>query len=116
MTTSLHVQTGLKEGVLVARITTNSLSQYESGVVENEIAEAAPASGWRVVLDFSEVRFLASAGIGMVISVLRKCKDNKGALVVCGMGDDILNVMKMTKVNKLFTIVDDADAAIKKLK
>jgi len=115
MATSTHVSTTVEGGVLIANITTNSLSQYEAGVVETEIVKEAPRTNWRIILNFEPVQFLASAGIGMIISLHRQAKSHSGAIVVCNLANDIHEVMKMTRVDRLFPIVDSLEAAKKKI-
>jgi anti-anti-sigma regulatory factor len=39
---------------------------------------------------------------------------NKGKLVLHGLSDEILDVLKLTKLNKLLPIADSKDAAAKK--
>lgn len=113
MTESTHLRLELRNGVLVAQIKAESLSEYESGVVLREIEAHAPQAGWNVVLDMAEVRFMASSGIGMIISLMKSCKANKGKLAVCSITDEILSVLRLTKVDKLFNIRADVDNAIK---
>ncbi len=103
-------------GVMVLVIRSNSVNDYEAGVIEEAILEAGPGGGWRLALDFSEVAFLASAGIGMVITVHRACAKEKGKMVVFGLNKEIANVLKMCHLDKLFTITADRAKAVKKLK
>lgn len=104
MAEATHVRTDVERGVLVATITTNALSDYESRVVTDEIQREAPKGMWNVILDFAEVQFMASAGIGMILTLVHQAKAQKGKMIVCNLNSDIRDVLKMTKVDKLFTI------------
>lgn len=104
MAEATHVRTEVSRGILVATLTTNSLSDYESRVISDEIQREAPKGLWRVVLDFAQVEFMASAGIGMILTLVHQAKAQKGRIVVANLNDEIRQVLKMTKVDKLFTI------------
>lgn len=115
MAEATHVRTEVVGGVLVATLTTNSLSDYESRVVADEIQKEAPKGLWRVILDFAEVQFMASAGIGMILTLVHQAKAQKGRVVVCNLSPEIHQVLKMTKVDKLFTITPTVQEAKSKI-
>ena len=65
-----------------------------------------------VLLDFSRVNFMSSMGLGMLVRVNKRCKEYKISLRLCGISPDIMEVFKITGMNKLFDIHANADAAI----
>jgi anti-sigma B factor antagonist len=69
----------------------------------------------KIVLDCTKVSFLASAGIGMMIAMRKHCMDGGGQLVVCGLGKDIMDALRLTRVDKLLQIESDRSAALAKL-
>ncbi len=111
----MRVKTEVDSGVLIAAIKCASLSEYESGVVLQTVLEQAPAGCWRIALDFSDVTFLASAGIGMIVRLHRECINSGGRVAVFGLNDQLATVMKTTKMDKLFPIVHTREKAIRKL-
>jgi len=115
MAEATHVRTEVSKGVLVATLTTNSLSDYESRVVADEIQKEAPKGLWNIVLDFKQVEFMASAGIGMILTLVHGAKAQKGKIVVANLNDEIHKVLKMTKVDKLFTITPTLGEAMSKM-
>lgn len=78
-----------------------------------EIAAALDKSDEsNVLLDFSRVNFMSSMGLGMLVRVNKRCKEYKISLRLCGISPDIMEVFKITGMNKLFDIHANADAAI----
>jgi anti-anti-sigma factor len=70
-----------------------------------------------MLLDFREVKFLSSAALGMLILVNKTCKERKINLKLCNIAPDIVQVFKITGMNKVFSIcktTEDAIAAFKK--
>lgn len=106
------------EGVLVGRVLVHTLSEYESGVVFADIsAPAAPAApNPRIVLNCEEVEMIASAGIGMFINLQRQCKDNGGAFAAFGLNKDIVNVLRLTRMDRVFTLAESQEEAITAVK
>jgi anti-sigma B factor antagonist len=68
----------------------------------------------KVIIDFSDVKFMSSQAIGVVISMHQKVKAAKGELVLCGVREEIMTIFKITKLNKLLTFLPDENAALKK--
>ena len=64
-----------------------------------------------VLLDFSRVNFMSSMALGMLVRVNKRCKEYKISLRLCGIASEIMQVFKITGMNKLFDIHANADAA-----
>ncbi len=98
---------------LIARVLSPKLTEREAGIVTTEIAEAAQLSGWRVAVDMSEVSFMASAGIGALVNLYQQAKKGGGKLVVFGLSDQLTEVLKISRLDKLFPIKPDLESAAK---
>ncbi len=66
----------------------------------------------KLVLDFANVRMLASQMLGTLISLNQKSKAIKGELVLCGMRDELKSVFKITNLDKSFTFCPDHSSAL----
>ncbi len=64
-----------------------------------------------ILLDFRCVRFMSSAMLGKLIRFHKKCKEFKVKLKMCSIAPEILEVFKMTRLNKVFEIYDDEEKA-----
>jgi anti-anti-sigma factor len=64
-----------------------------------------------VVLDFDQVRFMSSSALGMLIKVNKKCKEFKIDLKLCNIAPDIMQVFKITRLDKVLSIYPDSQAA-----
>jgi anti-sigma B factor antagonist len=69
----------------------------------------------KIVLDFSNVEYLSSAALGKLITMDKKVKAAKGKLRLCNIRPDIYEVFAITKLNKLFDMKDDLEAALQGL-
>ena len=66
----------------------------------------------KIVLDFSNVEYLSSAALGKLITMDKKVKAAKGKLRLCAIRPDIYEVFAITKLNKLFDMKDNLEAAL----
>jgi anti-sigma B factor antagonist len=66
----------------------------------------------RMVLDFTPVLQLSSQAIGMIVNVNRKTAAIKGGkLVLCGVSPQMLQLLKITRLDRLLKIVKDQKEA-----
>lgn len=66
----------------------------------------------KIVLDFSNVEYLSSAALGKLITMEKKVKAAKGKLKLCCIRPEIYEVFAITKLNRLFKIVEDQERAL----
>jgi anti-anti-sigma factor len=67
----------------------------------------------KVILDFQPVQFMASSMLGKLVMIHKKCKEFKVKLKLSGISDEIRPVFKITKLDKLFDIEPNEEAARK---
>jgi anti-anti-sigma factor len=65
-----------------------------------------------VLLHFGRVAFLSSSALGILIRISKKCKEFKASLKLCNIAPDILEVFKITGLDKVFDIQKDASDAL----
>jgi anti-sigma B factor antagonist len=68
----------------------------------------------QVVLDLSAVKFMDSTGLGSLVSVL-KLLGGKRDLILCGVTGMLQDLFKLTRMDRVFVIVDTEEDAVKKL-
>jgi anti-sigma B factor antagonist len=110
---SQYVQIEERGAVTIARILWEKVSARETETLQPEIL-ASLQSPTRLVVDLSAVALLASAGLGMLITLHKKAQENGGKMFVTGISPAILDVMKMTHLHKLLKIEDSFEMAVKK--
>ena len=61
-------------------------------------------SNSRIILNFQNVGFMSSAMIGKLVLFGKKCKEAKVKLRLCTIGDNVDEVFKLMRLNKVFDI------------
>jgi anti-sigma B factor antagonist len=66
-----------------------------------------------VVVDMSNVKFVNSSGLGILISGFTTLKNAGGELKLAALSDKIKGLLSITKLNQVFQVYPTVDAAIK---
>ncbi len=66
----------------------------------------------KVVLDFSNVKFLSSSALGVLITLRKKADGIKGHLVLCGLRPELRKIFKITNLQKLFDFQENEEKAL----
>lgn len=66
-------------------------------------------------VDLSQVRFINSSGIGVLVSLLTKFRNRGGEMVLINPSDQIRKLLIITKLNNIFTITETDKAAAEML-
>jgi anti-sigma B factor antagonist len=69
-------------------------------------------SGPDLLLDFANVEFMSSAMLGLLGQFHKKITAGHGRLKMCGIRKEIMQVFKLTSLDRLFSIHADAPAAL----
>lgn len=101
------------DDVLVAKIVCPSVGERESMVIQEELVSRIDGGQSRVVLEVSDVRMMSSVGLGMLVTIAKHCRQGKGNLAICGFQESLLDLIKLTRLDKVLTIKDDQARAVK---
>ncbi len=70
----------------------------------------------RLVISFEGVEHLSSAALGVLITCHNRIRVREGQLYLSDISKPIFEIFKITKLNKMFQIVERADLAMKSFK
>ncbi len=66
----------------------------------------------RIVIDFSEVDWMNSTGLSILISALIAIRNNGGELKLANVTGKIKNLLEITRLTKVFERFDSVDKAV----
>ena len=70
----------------------------------------------KIVIDFENVTYLDSSGLATLVEVLKKTKNQGGALGLSNMPGKIKSLFEITKLDKLFSIFQSQADAVSQVK
>ena len=68
-----------------------------------------------IVLDFSHVRNVNSAGLGSLITLFSRTRSVGGELILAAVPQNVRNLLHITRLDTVFVIVDTVEEALKRL-
>jgi anti-sigma B factor antagonist len=66
----------------------------------------------RLVVNFSEVRYIDSSGIASLVEVLMKARNNQKQLVLYGLNKTVQEVLQLTRLTTIFEIRKTEEEAL----
>jgi anti-anti-sigma factor len=64
-----------------------------------------------LIIDLSDVPYIDSAGIGVLVNGMVSCKNHDRTLVLEGVTERVMTVLRITKVDTLFHFADSKEEA-----
>ena len=59
----------------------------------------------KLLLDFQRVKYLSSQAVGIILTLNKKIGQTEGAsITLCGVGPSLLQLLKITRLDKILTI------------
>jgi len=81
-------------------------------VIEREFSEAVAAHKGKVLADMSDVNFVASLALRMLLMNLKSIQPQGGDLRLAGLQPQIAEIFRKSRFDTLFKIYADRDAAL----
>ena len=89
------------------------LDEQNIQIIGEQLFSLVDEAGRRkVLLNFGNVEYLSSAALGKLITLNKKLQAAGGKLILCNIDPQIYEVFEITKLNKLFNIQKEEQAAL----
>ena len=102
----MKLETSQDNGILTVRLE-GSLDGKTAPEAREQL-ERFLAANTKLILDLSNVDYLSSAGLRLLLVLYRELAARKGKLVLLGVSKDIRTVMSHTGFLSFFTLVESA--------
>ena len=105
----------IQDGILFVRLTGDLIGSPDTDQllesVNDHLGEVIP----NCAIDLSEVRYINSTGIGVLVSLLTKFRSRGGEMILINPADHPRKMLALTKLNNIFAIVSDEAGARQQL-
>jgi anti-anti-sigma factor len=82
--------------------------------LEKKVCEFLHSGQTKLLLDMSEVNYISSAGLRMLISIKKQVKTLSGTFIVCGLRSEVLEVMKICGFDHILEITQTEEEALRR--
>jgi anti-sigma B factor antagonist len=80
--------------------------------LKQKILEALEGGERKFLIDFTRTGYIDSSGLGVLVSLSKKIRDEGGDLRLAGLNDDLKTLFELTKLDTLFAIADSPGEAL----
>ncbi len=100
--------------LIVLEVLDDRLDAAVADDFKSEIHMVIDAGHRNLVINLGKVEFMDSTGLGALVGCLRKV-GTEGSIVLSGVTGPVERVLKLTRINRVFDIFEDAAAASRAL-
>jgi len=100
-------------GVSVVALNGRIVLGEESGALREKVKSLLGAGKKRIVLDMSNVAYIDSAGLGILVAAHVSAKKQGAALHLSNLGNKFHDVLQITRLLTVFSVFDTEAEAIK---
>ncbi|MEQ8768865.1 MAG: STAS domain-containing protein [Planctomycetota bacterium] len=68
-----------------------------------------------LLVDLSTISFIDSAGLGAILSCLRRKSSSGGSLALCNMSRQVASTFRLVRMDRIIDIFENRDEALKNL-
>jgi anti-anti-sigma factor len=96
--------TDVREQGAVVVTPSGRIDSTTSSTLDQYLTALAAAGDDRVVVDFSGVDYISSAGLRVMLALAKRARDRKGKVALCGMADSVRQVFQLAGFLPLFIV------------
>jgi len=80
--------------------------------LKQRVLEQLEGGDRKFVIDFSNTGYIDSSGLGVLVSLSKKIREQGGELRLSSLNEDLRTLFELTKLDTLFRIADTRDQAL----
>jgi anti-sigma B factor antagonist len=80
--------------------------------LKQKVLEALDGGARKFVVDFAKTGYIDSSGLGVLVSLSKKIREQGGELRLAGLNEDLQTLFELTKLDTLFAITRTAEEAL----
>jgi anti-sigma B factor antagonist len=80
--------------------------------LKQKVLDALEGGAKKFVIDFTRTGYIDSSGLGVLVSLSKKIREQGGDLRLAGLNEDLQTLFELTKLDTLFSIVKTPEEAV----
>jgi len=102
-----------KNNILTISLSGDLIGENNSATVIGVVAESLEKKVRTCIVDISDLRYINSSGIGLLITILTKFRNKGGEVYLMKPSESVQKLLVITKLNAIFQIIQSADEVLK---
>jgi anti-sigma B factor antagonist len=92
------------------------LDAHTAPTLENNFTDLIDQSKFKIVVNFEQLAYISSAGLGVFMAYIEKIRDNSGDIKLTNMNDKVYNIFDLLGFPLLYEIYKTENEALNKFK
>ncbi|HOX83966.1 MAG TPA: STAS domain-containing protein [Chryseolinea sp.] len=105
----MDFQHEIKGNTLVLKLSGDLIGEDTGSSVLETAANAIQNKVLKCIIDISELRYINSSGIGVLITILTKFRNKGGEVYLMKPSESVQKLLVITKLNAIFHIIQSED-------
>ena len=90
------------------------LDAHTAPILENNFVDLIDKNRYQIVVDFKELAYISSAGLGVFMAYIEKIRESNGDIKLSGMNDKVYNIFDLLGFPLLYEIFKSESEAVQK--
>ena len=90
------------------------LDAHTAPTLENNFTQLINSNKYKIVVNFEELAYISSAGLGVFMAYIESIRDNRGDIKLTNMSDKVFNIFDLLGFPLLYEIYKNEEEAIMK--
>jgi anti-sigma B factor antagonist len=90
------------------------LDAHTAPVLENNFTQLIDSNRFKIVVNFENLDYISSAGLGVFMAYIEKIRDNSGDIKLSNMNDKVYNIFDLLGFPLLYEIFKSEEEAVGK--
>lgn len=111
----MEIEINKKDGITFIK-PLDSIEAMNSNEFKRKMIDVINQDNHSIVLNFANVPFIDSCGLGNLISILKLLSMKNGNIVICQARNEIIKLFNLTNLDQVFSLCKDEKEAVEFLK
>ncbi len=111
----MEIKKEVKDGIAVIYLSGNLLGENANGPVLDFLKQQLDAGNKKVLFNLTDLRFINSTGLGMLMTAVARVKNAGGEMYLCNVPEIMTKILKMMKIEATFPIAASEQEAVAQL-
>jgi anti-sigma B factor antagonist len=84
---------------------------HQVAQVQHEFDALLTAGARFIILDLTDVNFIDSSALAVMVRGMKRCRERNGELLLCGLRQSVRTIFELTRMERAFRIYDNEASA-----
>ena len=103
----------IKSNALILRISGDLIGEDSGTQLVEAVNDAVGHAVLTCIIDISELRYINSSGIGVLITILTKFRNKGGEVYLMNPSENVKKLLVITKLNAIFQVIRSIEDVVK---